>query len=592
MTELVRKDTLIRKKYKEYFWPTVLTAMGSSIATITDQIIVGNMLGSDALATINLLSPMMQIYFALSCMISIGTITLVSVAQGKNDPDEANRTYSMGLVTVISICAVLMLLQFLCLEKIIMLLSPDPTLRELVRQYYVPNIIGTPFYFILSYYSYIVRIDGRPKFSLAALLTSNVIDSVMSAGLIAVFPALGIRGAAIGTVLGRVVGCIMLITHYLCKKNIITFSLRGESVVASLKRLVLIAKNGISSSLGDLLYFIRLAFLNSFLQAIVPDPGLALVALSVSTSCQILITAFIVGSSETTVPLVGVLLGQKDFDGIKMTLKYAWRTLCTASIAVTVLLEVFPGFIAGIFGISGADELAYVIPAIRISALGFVGLSATELLLYYHTAIGKNGLSLLASIVKSVGLIIPFTLLLCGLLGIDGAWWAFVASCYGTLLITWIAVCICRKVSKGKYTDFYLLDSKESSEVIFFSVTNAPESLSKEIEALHHFMEKNNVSPTIAYKIAMAVDELAHSAKAVKSDVDMDIRICILPESREILVCVRDNGGIRAPFARPEPGDMEANLSEIGVLCALAKDIDSVTILGFNQTTLTIDTGR
>ncbi len=592
MAELIRTDTTIRKKYREYFWPTVLTAMGSSIATITDQIIVGNMLGSNALATINLLSPMMQIYFALSCMIGIGAITLISVAKGKNDSREADRVYTMGFFAVLAVSALLMAAQLAGLDGIVNLLSPDPTLRTLVRQYYVPNILGTPFYFFLSYYSYIVRIDGRPNFSLAALLTSNVLDSVLSAGFIALFPQWGIRGAAIGTVIGRMAGCWLLLTHYLWKKNGIRFCLRGERIRAHLRRLSEIFQNGIASSLGDLLYFVRLAFLNFFLQTLIPDAGVALVALSVSTSCQILITAFIVGSSETTVPLVGILLGQKDYDGIQMTLNYAWKTLCIASIAVTVLLEAFPTLIAAVFGITSPEDLLYVIPAIRISALGFVGLSATELLLYYHTAIGQKGLSLLASIVKSIALIIPFTLLLCKPLGLNGAWWAFVASCYGTLLITWIGISVCRRRSKGRYADFYLLEAKEPSEVIFFSITNASESLSSGIETLHHFLEQNSVSATIAYKIAMAVEEMASSATSLKTAVDLDVRIAFLTDSREILISIRDNGGERAPFVRPEPGDLEANLSETGVLFALAKKIETANMLGFNQTTLTIDAGE
>ncbi len=592
MTQLTRNDITIRKKYMEYFWPTVFTAMGSSIATITDQIIVGNMLGSNALATINLLTPMMQIYFAFSCMLGIGTVTLISHAQGKNDPREANRVYSWGFAGVMLLSAVLMLVQSLFLKPIIHLLSPDPTLRTLAMQYYVPNIVGTPFYFLLSYYAYIVRIDGRPRFSLAALLTSNIVDSLASAGLIALFPQMGITGAAIGTVVGRAVGCGVLLFHYIQRKNEIRFCFGGEGLAASFRRLGLIVKNGISSSMGDLLFFIRLAFLNSFLQVIVPDPGMALVALSVSTSCQVLITAFIVGASDTTVPLVGILLGQKDYDGIRMTLRYAWRTLLIASIGVTVLLEAFPALIAGIFGITSEEELAYVIPAIRICTLGFIGVSATELVLYYLTAIGKSGLALMTSVVKSVALIVPFTLLLCTLMGINGAWWAFVASAYGTLLIVWIAGCITQKRSKGKHSDLYLLEDKEDCEVSYFSITNEPASLSRGIEALHHFMEENQVSPALAYKIAMAVEEMASSAQSIRKEVDMDVRICLMPKSQEIIISIRDNGGTRAPFVQPEEGNIEAKLTETGVLMALAKKIETTTLLGFNQTTLTIGIGE
>lgn len=51
--ELRRNDRLITKKYKEYFIPTILMTMSSSMAIIVDGIIVGNLLGANALAAVN-----------------------------------------------------------------------------------------------------------------------------------------------------------------------------------------------------------------------------------------------------------------------------------------------------------------------------------------------------------------------------------------------------------------------------------------------------------------------------------------------------------------------------------------------------------
>ena len=62
---LKRNGNIINKKYLEYFLPTVLTAMANNIAIMVDSVLVGQMVGSVAMAAINLLSPITQLYFSL-----------------------------------------------------------------------------------------------------------------------------------------------------------------------------------------------------------------------------------------------------------------------------------------------------------------------------------------------------------------------------------------------------------------------------------------------------------------------------------------------------------------------------------------------
>lgn len=66
--KLSRNAVTVNKKYNEYFLPTVLTAMATNIAMIVDSMLAGNMLGKNSLATINLMSPVSQLYFSLTIL--------------------------------------------------------------------------------------------------------------------------------------------------------------------------------------------------------------------------------------------------------------------------------------------------------------------------------------------------------------------------------------------------------------------------------------------------------------------------------------------------------------------------------------------
>lgn len=83
--QMKRTSTTINKKYTEYFLPTVLTAMATNIALVVDSIIAGNILGKTALSAINLLSPIVQLYFALTIMFGLGASSIIAVAKGEND---------------------------------------------------------------------------------------------------------------------------------------------------------------------------------------------------------------------------------------------------------------------------------------------------------------------------------------------------------------------------------------------------------------------------------------------------------------------------------------------------------------------------
>lgn len=80
--ELIRNSKIIDKKYKEFFIPTILTAMSSSLILMADSIFVGNMLGANELAAVNCCIPIQQVFLTVSELLGLGGSTAISVATG------------------------------------------------------------------------------------------------------------------------------------------------------------------------------------------------------------------------------------------------------------------------------------------------------------------------------------------------------------------------------------------------------------------------------------------------------------------------------------------------------------------------------
>lgn len=582
-----RNPMTVNKKFMEYFFPTVMTAMANNIALIVDSIIVGNLLGSQGLAAVNLLSPVIQLYFALNILFGLGTSTLISIAKGEQEQKDVEAYFTI-MVAALGVVSILLVAgQMVFLDSIVRAISPDEALRVLVKQYYVPYILGTPFTMFLTGLSYCVRTDGRPKMASNALVVANVINLCLDFIYIEVFH-FGIKGASMATISGNIIGLLIILNHFKHKDNSLhlNFGILRELSSAA-RHLAALVGVGLSGAMGALLITIRMAFLNTYVQSMGDLGSIGVVAMSINSSCQILISTFITGASQTMIPIVGVMLGQKDYDGVRMTLKKTWKVLLAANVIILILLEAFPAQVAGLFGITEAFELKIVVPSIRITTISFVGLSASFLFLYYFMATKKKAISTMISVINGVVLIIPLSYLLGEMFGIVGIWWAFVATQAGTLLILFVVVSRKKRKSNGRFEDFYLLEKTPEAEIASISFTGDEKSASEASKYILNFMKENGVSDTVALKIAVAVEEMAVNTKTKKAPADLDVRISI--DVEEVILSIRDNGIPCNPLEAKKELWEELDISGMGVVKVLAKRVEYANVLGFNQTTLVID---
>lgn len=137
-----RNSSLLDNKYREFFIPTVLTAMATSMSIIVDGIIVGNLLGAHALAAVNLVMPVMIIYNTIAVFFGMGAATAISVAKGRREDAYANDVFTVSMVAMLVLGFVLMVLQVFFLDKISLLLTREAALLPLVKDYLRVLIYG------------------------------------------------------------------------------------------------------------------------------------------------------------------------------------------------------------------------------------------------------------------------------------------------------------------------------------------------------------------------------------------------------------------------------------------------------------------
>lgn len=307
---------------------------------------------------------------------------------------------------------------------------------------------------------------------------------------------------------------------------------------------------------------------------------------SICSSSQIFMSMFITGASQTMIPIVGVCLGEKDFDGIRYAFRRAFTILAISSVVIMLFICVAPEPVIQLFGITAENDIANAIPAMRINALSFPALAFSFLLLYYYMAIQRKTLSTTIAVVNGIAILIPSALILSVFFGITGVWISLVVAQVGTLVVLYFIIMVIKRKSKGKYQSFYLLEFNDNNEIVSLSFKGSKENASGVSLYLTSFLTSHNIEKNIANRIAVAVEGISADIAertCKKKKADIDIRIMI--DGGDTIISIRDNG---EPYDIVSNDSEEKTLSEIEVVKAVSKSVEYSSVLGFNRLVIKI----
>ena len=395
-------------------------------------------------------------------------------------------------------------------DSICSIFTRDKELHSLLYAYYIPFIVGSPIYLLLMCSIHFVRADARTKFASNIIIIANVINLILD--LVFMGPLkMGVAGSSIATMTGYAVGFVIMSTHFIQKKSTLHFDFSIMKDVngffSSLGKMVTM---GLSGALGTMLITVKMFFLNTLIQSTGGSAGL--VSYTVCSSSQIFMSMFITGASQTMISIVGVCLGEKDFDGVKYAFMKAFRILTIASIVITLFIWAAPETIIKMFGVTSPSGIAGTVPALRINALSFIGLAYSFLLLYYYMAIRKRAISTTISVLNGIGILIPAALILAKFFGLTGIWLSLVVAQVGTLIVVLIIDFVIIKKSNGKYKNILLLEDIEDNELLSLSFKGTYENASGVSLYLTSFLTSNGIEKNIANRVAVSVEEIALEA--------------------------------------------------------------------------------
>lgn len=329
------KDML--KRTLQVAWPSMLESFLIAVVGVIDTLMVSQ-LGDYAIAAVGLtIQPKMlglAVFFALSAAVS----ALVARRKGEGDRESAVRVLKMSLIITAVLTAIVTFISVYFADEIVHLVGSEPETHEFAVEY-IQIIMGG---IVFNVFSMVInaaqRGTGNTKIAMRTNLTSNLVNVVFNYLLIGGklgFPALGVRGAAIATVIGTVVAFGMSVASVLHRDGYIYLGLKTERIyeARSAKSLVSIGSSTFMEQV-----FLRFGFL--VFAVIIASLGMtAFSTHQIGMNMMTISFAFGDGLSVAAVALVGYSLGEKRPDMAQIYGSYCQRcgVICSSFLSLVFI---------------------------------------------------------------------------------------------------------------------------------------------------------------------------------------------------------------------------------------------------------------
>lgn len=343
--ELPTAREALRKMFK-IAWPSVLESVLIQLVAIVDTIMVGT-LGSYAIASVSLTVQPRFIGLCIFISLSVAVSALVARRKGEGKRDEANKTLGQALIIALLLTVVISAACITFASPIIKLAGSEPDTHSHAVSYF-RIIMGLMVFNVISLViNAAQRGAGNTKISMRTNLVSNLVNLVLNYFLIGGhmgFPALGVNGAAIATVIGTVVACGMSIFSIAKPNGFLTLKkIRVRFDKHTLKSLTNIGSGTLTEQL-----FLRVGFF--IFAAIIARLGTTMLAThQIGMNILSISFAFGDGLSVAAITLVGQNMGAGRSDLSKMYGLLCHRCGLAIAAALSLVYIFFGKYIFGIF---------------------------------------------------------------------------------------------------------------------------------------------------------------------------------------------------------------------------------------------------
>lgn len=424
--------------------PIIISFLVQSVYNLVDSIFVAR-LSEKALTAVSLCFPVQNIMIAFAVGTGIGTTALLSRYLGMDDKKRVASIATHGLILATISMLVFVLFGIFFSDFYARSQSSNPEIIQYTKDYLFIILLFCGGVFFQIFFEKTLQSTGNTVYTMITQGTGAVIniilDPIMIFGLFG-FPMLGVKGAALATIIGQISGALVGVFFHVRKNKDVNFEFKGFKL--HLENLGLIFSIGlpsiIMSGIGSFVLFFMNAILYTFGSS-------AVAAYGIMYKLQSFAFMPMFGISNALLAIVSFNFGAKKKARIKEAISLSMKASFAIVGLATILMWLFTNQIFDLF--TATDEMRAIgVPMIRIVSLSLI-LSIPSVVGVggIFQALGNWKFPIFQSFLRQVIILLPIFYLFSKTGNLSFAWWAFVVS---ELLNGIICVIYIRKDIKEK----------------------------------------------------------------------------------------------------------------------------------------------
>ena len=430
-----------------YAMPAVIGTMVNALYNIVDSIFIGQGVGPLAMAGLTLTFPILLFLQAFGMLIGAGAATRVSIYLGRRENEMAEKVLGNAFTLTFIITLATVVPCMIWMKDLLLAFGGSEQIIPYAQDYLNIVVPGTLLTSLSFGFNAVMRASGYPKKAMFTMLIGAITNVILDPIFI-FWLDMGIKGAAIATIISMLLCTLFVMNHFVQKDSIVRF----HKGTFKLEKHVVwnILTIGVSPFAMQLAGSLVVVIQNYALKQHGGD--LALGANGIITSVGMLLVMLIIGIAQGMQPIVGFNFGAKKYERVQETLRLVIIT-STIIMGVGCFCSVaFPKLITRAFT-NDPDLLDVTANGLRISLLVFVVVGSQISISQFFQSIGIAWKAMFLSLSRQVLFLIPAMLLFSRFWGLDGVWYAAPFSDFVAAVTAWLFLWYHVKNMKSKNSD-------------------------------------------------------------------------------------------------------------------------------------------
>ena len=431
----------IEPLFQSIFFPTLFSMVFASLFTVADGIFVGQGVGSDALAAVNIVAPVFLITTGIALMFGVGVSVVVSIhlAQGNNKAADINVTQALEVASLLMALVAVVIYVFRI--PFLRLLGCTDALMPLATDYLIPILPGCVFIISQMIGTFVIRLDGSPKFAASLEVVPGILNILLD--WLFVFPMhMGVTGSALASTLSCAVATVMVGWYMLFRsKNIKLRKLKLTltSLYLTVRNISYMVRSGFSSMLGELAMSMILLTGNAVFIRELGEDGVA----AFSVACYLYPIVFMVNNAvaQSAQPIISFNHGAGNVDRVREAFRLSLRTAAICGVLATLVLTLGAKPLIGLFLHAGTRPYEIAIAGLPLFAVSAIFFALNVAIIGYYQSIEQNTRATVYMLLRGLVFLVPAFILMPMFILPQGMWLAVpVSEC-----LTFVAILLTRR---------------------------------------------------------------------------------------------------------------------------------------------------